>query len=66
LVHAEYGYPKGSPNTTCKEEICHYNSQYSASLRPHPNDLVVNLMQQPDNRWLRRHLPNNLPTRFLG
>jgi hypothetical protein len=31
----------------------------------HPNGLVVNLMELPDNRRLRRHLPNDLPTRFL-
>jgi hypothetical protein len=34
---------------TVKEEIRHYNSQYSARLGVHPNDLVVNLMAQPDN-----------------
>jgi hypothetical protein len=33
-----------------KEEIHHYNSQYSAFLSVHTNDLVVNLMAQPDNR----------------
>jgi hypothetical protein len=32
-----------------KEEIHGYSSQYSARLREHPNDLVVNLMAQPDN-----------------
>jgi hypothetical protein len=30
---------------TVKEEIHHYSSQYSARLRAHPNDLVVNLME---------------------
>jgi hypothetical protein len=50
---------------TVKEEIRRYSSQYSARLRAHPNGLVVNLMQQPDNRRLRKHLPNDLPTRFL-
>jgi hypothetical protein len=48
-----------------KEEINHYSSQYSARISVHPNDLVVNLMVQPDNRRLRRHLPNDLPTRFI-
>jgi hypothetical protein len=48
-----------------KEEICRYSSQYSARLSAHPNGLVVNLMELPDNRRLRRHLPNDLPTRFL-
>jgi hypothetical protein len=43
---------------TIKEEICCYSSQYSARLSAHPNGLVVNLMEQPDNnRRLRRHLP---------
>jgi hypothetical protein len=44
-----------------KEEIQRYSSQYSA----HPNGLVVNPLEPPDNRRLRRHLPNDLPTRFL-
>jgi hypothetical protein len=50
---------------TIKEENRRYSSQYSARLRAHPNDLIVNLMELPDNRRLRRHLPNDLPTRFL-
>jgi hypothetical protein len=48
---------------TVKEICC--SSQYSAHLSAHPNDLLVNLMQFPDNRRLQRHLPNDLPTRFL-
>jgi hypothetical protein len=32
---------------TVKEEIHRYGSQYSA--RVNPNDLLVNLMKQPDN-----------------
>jgi hypothetical protein len=48
-----------------KEEIRRYSSQYSAHLSTDPNDLVVNLMELPDIRRFRRHLPNNLPTRFL-
>jgi hypothetical protein len=50
---------------TVKEEIHRYSSQYNARLSAHPNDLIVNLMELPDNRRLRRHLPNDLPTRFL-
>jgi hypothetical protein len=50
--------------STIKEEIRRHSSQYSAYLSVHPNDLVVNLMGQHDNRRLRRHLPNDLPTRF--
>jgi hypothetical protein len=47
---------------TVKDQIHCYSSQYSACLNAHPNDLLVNLMEQPDNRRLRRHLPNDLPT----
>jgi hypothetical protein len=47
------------------KEIRRYSSQYSARLSAHPNDLIVNLIELPDNRRLRRHLPNDLPTRFL-
>jgi hypothetical protein len=50
---------------TVKEEIRPYSSQYSARLSAHPNDLIANLMELPDNRRLQRHLPNELPTRFL-
>jgi hypothetical protein len=66
--------PRYVPNTvirmdlqtpTVKEELSRYSSQYSARLSAHPNGLVVNFMAQPDNRRLRRHLPNDLPTRFL-
>jgi hypothetical protein len=46
---------------TVKEEIGRYSFQYSA----HPNGLAVNLMELPEDRRLRRHLPNDLPTRFL-
>jgi hypothetical protein len=49
---------------TVKEEIRRYSSQYSARLSAHPNDLIVNLIELPDNRRLRRHLPNDLPTKF--
>jgi hypothetical protein len=50
---------------TVKEEIRRYSSQYSARLSTQPNDLIVNLTELPDNRRLRRYLPNDLPTRFL-
>jgi hypothetical protein len=64
--------PRYVPNTiirrdlqipTVKEEIRRYSSQYSARLSTH--DLIVNLTELPENRRLRRHLPNDLPTRFL-
>jgi hypothetical protein len=50
---------------TVKAEIRRYSSQCSALLSTHPNDLIANLIELPDNRRLRRHLPNDLPTRFL-
>jgi hypothetical protein len=50
---------------TVKEEIRRCSSQYSARLSAHTNDLIVNLMELPDNRRLQKHLPNDLPTRFL-
>jgi hypothetical protein len=43
---------------TVKEEIWRYSSQYSARLSAHPNALIVNLIELPDNRRLRRHLPS--------
>jgi hypothetical protein len=51
---------------TVKEEIQRYSSDFSARLSAHPNDLIANLVELPDNRRLRRHLPNYLPTRFLA
>jgi hypothetical protein len=66
--------PRYVPNTvirmdlqipTVKEEIRRYSSQYSARLSAHPNDLTVNLVELPDNRRLRTHLPNDLPTTIL-
>jgi carbonic anhydrase len=45
---------------TVKEEIRRYSSQYSARLSAHTNGLIVNLIELPDNRRLRRHLPNDL------
>jgi hypothetical protein len=51
---------------TVKKEICNYTSQYCVCLSAHQNDLVVHLMVQPEsNRPLQRHLPNDLPIKFL-
>jgi hypothetical protein len=50
---------------TINQKIRRYSCQYSARLSAKPNDLLVNLMVKPDNRRLRRHLTNVLPTRFL-
>jgi hypothetical protein len=35
---------------TVSDEIRSYSSQYSARLSEHPNDLIVNLTELPDNR----------------
>jgi hypothetical protein len=54
------------PTPTVKEEIRSYSSQYRDRLSAHPNGVTVNLMAQPDNnRRMRRHLPNELPTSFV-
>jgi hypothetical protein len=50
---------------TVKEEIRRYSSQCNACLSAHTNDLTVNLIELPDNKRLRRHLPNDLSTRLL-
>jgi hypothetical protein len=36
-----------------------------ARLSTHPNDQILTLMEIPGNRRLRRHVPNDLPDRFL-
>jgi hypothetical protein len=51
--------------TSVKEEIRHYSNQYSDHLTTHPNDQILTLMELPGNRRLRRHVPNDLPNRFL-
>jgi hypothetical protein len=70
-----WGTASTAPNTvvqrdlrtpTVKEEIHHYSSQYSARLRVHPNNLVVNLMAQPKNRWLWRRQIICLPDSKLN
>jgi hypothetical protein len=48
-----------------KEEIRHYCSHYSARLTAHPNDLLLTLLEPPERKGLRRHLPNYLPPRFM-
>jgi hypothetical protein len=70
IVHAHWYVPnmvirRDLQKPIVKEEIRCYSSQYSARLSAHPNDLIVNLIELPDNRRLRRHMPNDLPTRFL-
>jgi hypothetical protein len=49
---------------TIAEEIRRFSSSYGARLRTHPNHLAPNLLRLPDNRRLRRYLPNDLPDRF--
>jgi hypothetical protein len=51
--------------TSVKEEICLSSNQYYTRLTTHPNDQILTLMEIPGNRRLRRHMPNDLPDRFL-
>jgi hypothetical protein len=51
--------------TSVKEEICRSSNQYYTRLTIHPNDQILTLMEIPGNRRLRRHVPNDLPDRFL-
>jgi hypothetical protein len=48
-----------------KEEISHYSPHYSARLSAQPNDILLTLLEQPERKRLRRHLPNDLPIRFM-
>jgi hypothetical protein len=41
--------------------IRHHNPKTSA----HPNDILLTLLELPEHKRLRRHLPNDLPTRFM-
>jgi hypothetical protein len=52
--------------TSVKEEIRRYSFQYSARLNTHPNYQILTLMEITANRRLQRHVPNNLPNRFLA
>jgi hypothetical protein len=52
-----------SPLYTNDHEISKYGTDFAKN--EHQNDPIVNLMELPDSRRLRRHLPNDLPTRFL-
>jgi hypothetical protein len=51
--------------TPMAKDIHHYSCQYIALLRAHPKNLAGNLTVQPEIKRLQRHLPNDLPTRFL-
>jgi hypothetical protein len=49
---------------TVKEEIHCYSFQYGALLRAHPNDLIVNLTELPDNRRCTVMFLKIPPTQF--
>jgi hypothetical protein len=51
--------------TSVKEGICLSSNQYCTRLPTHLNDQILTLMEIPGNRRLRRHVPNDLPNRFL-
>jgi hypothetical protein len=66
--------PRYVPNTlirrdlqtpSVKEAISHYSSHYSARLTAHPNGILLTLLEPPERKRLLRHLPNDLPTRFM-
>jgi hypothetical protein len=38
---------------------------YSARLTAHPNDILLTLLEPPESKRLRRHLPSDLSTRFI-
>jgi hypothetical protein len=48
-----------------KEEICRLSHRYYTRLTTHPNDQVLALLAPPGTRRLRRHMPNDLPGRFI-
>jgi hypothetical protein len=48
-----------------KEAISHCSSHYSARLTAHPIDILLTLLEPPERKRLRRHLPNGLPTGFM-
>jgi hypothetical protein len=47
------------------KEVGHYSSHYSARLTAHPNDILLILLEQPERKRLRLHLPNDLLTEFM-
>jgi hypothetical protein len=51
--------------TSVKKELCRSSNQCYTRLTTHSNDQILTLMEVPDNRRLRRHVPNDLPSRFL-
>jgi hypothetical protein len=51
--------------TSVKEEICRSSNQYCTRLTTHPNDQILTLIEIPGNRCLGRHVPNDLPNRFV-
>jgi hypothetical protein len=51
--------------TSVKEEIRRYSNLYCTLLTTHQNDQILTLMEIQGNRRLRRHVPNDLPNKFL-
>jgi hypothetical protein len=48
-----------------KEEICRSSHRYYTRLTTHPNDQVLAPLAPRGTRRLRRHMPNDLPGRFV-
>jgi hypothetical protein len=65
MVYAEHFIQQDLQIPSVKEEISHYSSHYSARLTAHPNGILLTLLEPPERKRLRRHLPNNLPTGFM-
>jgi hypothetical protein len=57
------GAPWYAPNTFTRRDL--QTPTVKEEISAHPKGLAVNLMELPDNRRLQRHLPSDLPTRFL-
>jgi hypothetical protein len=47
-----------------KEEISHYSSHYSARLTAHPNDILLNLLEQPEHYRALLYSPSLPNTQF--
>jgi hypothetical protein len=48
-----------------QNEISRYSYQYNKRFSVRPNELILNFKEPPETRRLRKHLPIDLPTRFI-
>jgi hypothetical protein len=47
-----------------KHEISRYSYNYSKRLSMRPNELILNLQEPPETKWLRKNFPIDMLTRF--